>query len=126
MTLRVSLWVSLKGTDLVASTAWLTLVDTMGYGRNLLGLCRFDVYEFAVESDDPAGSAAEVKRLFAGQGRFYNRNKDNYLLDISWKGGQVIDGMPLVENTRRLVASANRPRAPTANVVSALSSGPIR
>ncbi|MCZ6766709.1 MAG: hypothetical protein O7D32_07230 [bacterium] len=104
MTLRVSLWVSLKGTDLVASTAWLTLVDTMGHGRNLLGLCRFDVYEFAVESDDPARSAEEVKRLFAGQGRFYNRNKHNYLLDISWKGGHVIDGMPLAENIRRLAA----------------------
>jgi len=104
VTVQVSLWVSLKGTDLVASTAWLTLVDKMGHGRNLMGLRRFDVYEFTVESEDPARTAEAVRDLFAGQGRFYNRNKHNYLLDISWENGQVTDGQPLAETARRLEA----------------------
>ena len=102
MRLDISLWVSLKGADLVASTAYLTLVDKMAYSGNLLGLKRLDAYRFSIETNAPEETARTLRRVLAGQSRFYNRNKHNYFLDCRWDGGELADDVQLEELDRRL------------------------
>lgn len=106
MRLDVTLWVSLKGSDLVASTAYFTLAEKMGYAGHLLAIQRLEVYQLAVVTGDPEGSARSLKRLFASGSRFYNRNKHNFFLECRWSGGTLEDGTPLAEIERRLEREA--------------------
>lgn len=87
MTLEARLLVALKGADLAASTARLTLVDKMGYGETLLGLRRFDYFDLAIETaaEGPAAVAA-LRRILDRQSTFYNRNKHLYALECRWPG----------------------------------------
>ena len=102
MKLDVSLWVSHKGVDLVASTAYLTLADKMGYGDKLLAIERLDVYELSIECDEPEATVAVLQRVFTTQSSYYNRNKHIYSLQCRWDGGEVCLGVPLEELKQRL------------------------
>lgn len=108
MTVSVDLWVWLKGVDLVAGTAYLTLVEKMGYEDRLLGLCRTDKYSFAFGSDQPADAVGRLKRFLSVQSTFYNRNKHNYFLDCRWQGGSTQDGTHLEALQQRLSGQAVR------------------
>jgi len=106
VTIEVTLDVFLKGVDLIANTAFLTLRGKMGYGRNLLGLKRLESYAFAIESDDPESTVATLKRVLSTQSTFYNRNKHNHILRCRWDGGEASDGYGPEECRRRLDAHA--------------------
>ncbi|UCG51478.1 MAG: hypothetical protein JSW58_15035 [Candidatus Latescibacterota bacterium] len=108
MTVEVTLDVFLKGVDLVASTAFLTLRDKMGYRRNLLALSRLDAYGFAIETEDPDRTVATLKRVLATQSTFYNRNKHNYFLDCRWEGGGTTEGTTPEDYRQQLVSQARK------------------
>ena len=108
MRLDVSLWVSLKGVDLVASTAYLTLTEKMGFDESLLALKRLDVYELGIECEDPRATGEALARIFATQSAYYNRNKHTYSLGLEWDGGEVRDGVPLADIKDRLDTEAIR------------------
>lgn len=93
MKVNVELLVGLKGVDLVAGTAFLTLVDKMGYGGRLLGLRRLDSYGFGFDTSQPEEAAGRLRRFAATQSTFYNRNKHNYFLRCAWPGGEVTEGV---------------------------------
>lgn len=96
MRLDVRLRVWLKGVDLVTSTAYLTLRDTMGYGGRLLGIRRVEFSSFDLACEDPATAVAALKRMVSTQSEFYNRNKHNRLLECHWNGGgREVQGTPL-------------------------------
>jgi hypothetical protein len=106
MKLDVSLQVVLKGVDLVASTAYLTLVDKMGYADKLLSLIRLNSYAFAVDCEDAEKTLATLRRTLSVRTIFYNRNKHNYFLRCSWDGGEHSEGFPPEGVYRRLGAEA--------------------
>ncbi|MEJ2720117.1 MAG: hypothetical protein P8181_03115 [bacterium] len=106
MTIDVTLDVFLKGVDLVANTAFLTLRAKMGYHNKLFGLKRLESYAFAIESPDPEGTAALLKRVLATQSTFYNRNKHYFVLDCRWDGGELRDGVAPEERRRRVETQA--------------------
>jgi hypothetical protein len=93
VTIEVSLEVMLKGIDLVADTAYLTLRGKMGYQDNLLGIKRLDAYSFRFDTANPPDTLARLKRLLATQTLFYNRNKHNFSLRCRWDGGQLEEGV---------------------------------
>jgi len=103
VTVDVRLLVYLKGADLTASTAFLTLRDKMGYADKLFGIKRFDEYAVSIESGEPAGTAEALKRLLATQSTYYNRNKHDFLLCCTWEGGELRDGVDEIEVERRLL-----------------------
>lgn len=106
MTIDVSLDVSLKGVDLVANTAFLTLRGRMGYEDKLLGVKRFDTYAFRIDTDDAEDTVKALKRMLSTQSTFYNRNKHNHFLVCRWEGGETSEGVPPDEYRRHLVAGA--------------------
>jgi hypothetical protein len=108
MTIDVTLLVILKGVDLVAGTATLTLVNKMNLGGTLLGLKRFDSYRFTVETDEPEAVMRRLRHVLATQSRFYNRNKHNYLLECRWNDRREADGITYEEMDRRLAAEVGR------------------
>jgi hypothetical protein len=104
--MRLSVW--LKGADLAATTAFLTLTDKMGYGGRLLALRRFDHYGFGAEAHEPRAAVARLKTILSGQSTFYNRIKHSYFLEFRWQGGSVTDGIPIDELERRLASDVAR------------------
>lgn len=108
MTVHVSLRAWNKGVDLVASTAFLTLVDKMAYGDRLLALQRLDSCAFDIETAAPKPASDAIKKFFSGQSSFYNRNKHNYLLECSWRGEMESDGTPISELHGRIRAAVHR------------------
>lgn len=102
MTIDVTLDVMLKGTDLVANTALLTLCGKMGYQEKLLGLRRLDSFAFSIETDDPQRTLTTLKRVLNTQATFYNRNKHNYLLRCVWGGDEFVDGVSAQEQNHQL------------------------
>ena len=87
MTIDAALDVMLKGADLVADTALLTLRGTMGYGNRLLGVRRLECYEFRIESPTPLETVSMLKRFLNTQSLLYNRNKHYFSLRCRWEGG---------------------------------------
>jgi hypothetical protein len=106
VTIEVTLDVFLKGVDLIANTAFLTLRDKMGYDRNLMGLKRLESYAFIVESPVPADTVTTLKRVLSTQSTFYNRNKHNHILRCRWNGGEAADGLGPEESRLRIEAQA--------------------
>lgn len=98
MDVTAALTVYLKDVDLVAETAFLTLTGKMGYGRRLLGLRRFEAWRFLLgvrPEEDPDRVAMSLDDALGAQSTFYNRNKHNYFLECSWRGGARCLGLPL-------------------------------
>jgi len=109
MTIDARLLVALKGADLAASTARLTLLDKMGYGDTLLGLRRFDYFDLAIETAaEPAAAVAALKRVLDRQSTFYNRNKHLYALECRWAGETHAEGVAREELERRFRAGLGR------------------
>ncbi len=113
MIVGVALDVMLKGADLIADTAFLTLRGKMGYEGRLLGIQRTETCEFSFESDDPAESVSKLRRFLNTQSLFYNRNKHYYSLQCAWEGEKFGEGVPaghahrqLAEQVRRSLAEA--------------------
>lgn len=96
MKIEAQLLVWLKGTDLFASTAYLTLVGKMGFEEKLAGIKRFDYFRFDVDTGGipPDETVTGLKRVLDRQSTFYNRNKHAYSLDCSWSGSSHLDGLP--------------------------------
>jgi hypothetical protein len=87
----VTLLVALKGADLAASTAALTLRDKMGYADSLIGLKRMDYFRLALESAAaPERTVENLRRVLDRQSTFYNRNKHIYVLE--WEAGREASG----------------------------------
>jgi hypothetical protein len=104
VTIGVALDVTLKGIDLVADTAFLTLRGKMGYGDKLMGIKRLDAYEFSFETGNPPETLSKLKRFLNTQSLFYNRNKHNFSLRCRWEGGGLDEGTPISHFHRQLVA----------------------
>lgn len=104
MTIVAALDVMLKGADLVADTASLTLRGKMGYADRLLGIKRLDAYEFQIESPAPAETALALKRFLNTQSLFYNRNKHHFSLRCRWEGGGLDEGGAADRGDRQLAA----------------------
>jgi hypothetical protein len=94
MKIDAQLLVWLKGSDLFASTAFLTLVGKMGFADRLAGLKRFDYYRFILSagSVDPDETVNGLKGVLDRQSTFYNRNKHAYSLDCAWDGAHHLEG----------------------------------
>ncbi len=91
--LDIRLLVGLRGPDLVATTARLTLVQRMGFAGRLAGLQRYDFFHLTVESGAAPGAAIEaLQKTLARQSTFYNRNKHMYSLECRWDGELRTDG----------------------------------
>jgi len=87
------LFVGLRGADLTASTAYLALVQKMGFGDRLAGLKRYDFFHLVIDTEAPAETAIEaLKSTLARQSTFYNRNKHMYSLECRWPGGEKVEG----------------------------------
>jgi hypothetical protein len=87
------LLVGLRGPDLVASTARLTLVQKMGFADRLAGLQRYDFFHLEIESAAPPEATIDaLGKTLARQSTFYNRNKHMYSLDCRWDGQSRTDG----------------------------------
>ena len=91
--MRLDLLVTLKTVDLVRETAWLTLVERLGWGDRLLGLARHRLWRFTVEGADAAvcqsALAAELERSSA----YYNPNKER----LTWLAADALgagDALP--------------------------------
>jgi len=100
MRIEVELSVFLKGADLVAETAYLTLLEKMHYEGRLSNLKRFDYFRFHIESDMPEKIVSDLKSLLDRQSTFYNRNKHGHILHCRWEGGEFREG-PDTEGLRR-------------------------
>lgn len=91
---RLLVW--LKGSDLFASTAFLTLVGKMGFTDRLAGVKRFDYYRFRIAGRaadaDAGGAVTALKAVLDRQSTFYNRNKHGYMLDCEWSEGHTVEG----------------------------------
>jgi hypothetical protein len=100
------LLVWLKGVDLSANTARLTLVGNMGFANALVGLRRFDYFRFEVDpgTGDPEEGVESLKGVLDRQSTFYNRNKHAYSLSCTWKGGKRLEGVSREELQKRWVA----------------------
>jgi hypothetical protein len=100
---RLLVW--LKGTDLYASTASLTLAGKMGFDKKLAGLKRFDFFRFEIETGnlDPKKTVPALKAVLDSQSTFYNRNKHAYSLECTWDGAGHLDGLAREEVQSRWV-----------------------
>jgi len=93
MKMDAQLLVWLKGTDLFASTAFLTLVDKMGFADRLAGIKRFDYFGFEVDTEDrPVETIASLQSVLDRQSTFYNRNKHAYSLQCGWGETDHLEG----------------------------------
>ena len=108
MTIVAKLDVMLKGIDLVADTALLTLQGKMGYGARLLGIRRLDAYEFRIEAAEPPETVSTLKRFLSTQSLFYNRNKHHFSLRCRWEGGAADEGVPADRCREQLAAQVRR------------------
>ena len=87
------LFVGPRGADLAASTAYLALVQKMGFNDRLLGLKRYEFFHLAIESEPAAETTIEaLTATLARQSTFYNRNKHMYSLECRWQGGERVEG----------------------------------
>lgn len=87
------LLVGLRGPDLTASTARLTLVEKMGFGDRLAGLQRWDFFHLKLGSRaEPEVVLEALKKTLARQSTFYNRNKHMYSLECRWAKETRVDG----------------------------------
>jgi len=87
------LLVGLRGPDLTASTAWLALVEKMGFGDRLVGLKRWDFFHLTLAaSASPEAVLEALKKTLARQSTFYNRNKHMYSLECRWGKEERVDG----------------------------------
>ena len=87
------LLVGLRGPDLTASTAWLALVEKMGFGDGLLGLKRWDFFHLSLASPAKPDAVLEaLKKTLARQSTFYNRNKHMYSLECRWGKEERVEG----------------------------------
>jgi hypothetical protein len=101
MKIDAQLLVWLKGTDLFASTAYLTLVDKMGFADRLAGIKRFDYFRLAIDPEgqqpdggqDPKETVTVLKGVLDRQSTFYNRNKHAYSLECNWDGTRHLEGL---------------------------------
>jgi len=92
-TIDARLFVGLRGADLAASTAYLALVQKMGFGDRLLGLKRYDFFHLVIDAEAAAEKTIEaLKATLARQSTFYNRNKHMYSLECRWEGGERVEG----------------------------------
>ena len=108
MTIEVSLDVMLKGIDLVADTAFLTLRGKMGYQDNLFGIKRLDAYSFRFDTPNPPDTLSRLKRLLNTQTLFFNRNKHNFSLRCRWDGGRLDEGVSVDHCHRQLSSQVLR------------------
>ncbi len=93
MRIDARLLVGMRGPDLAASTAFLALVQKMGFGDRLLGLKRYEFFHLTIDADAPAETTIEaLKATLARQSTFYNRNKHMYSLECRWSGGERVEG----------------------------------
>ena len=106
--IEVSLDVMLKGIDLVADTAFLTLRGKMGYQDNLLGIKRLDAYVFRFDAGNPPETLSRLKRLLNTQTLFYNRNKHDFSLRCRWEGGGLEEGVSVDHSHRQLARQVRR------------------
>jgi hypothetical protein len=93
--LDVRLRVGLKGADPVVNTAYLTLVEKMGYQGKLFAINRLESYAFNVPTEDAASTLGRLTRFLSTTTVFYNRNKHNYFLDCQWRGHRHGEGATL-------------------------------
>ncbi|MFH1755565.1 MAG: hypothetical protein ABIA59_07655 [Candidatus Latescibacterota bacterium] len=100
MNIDARLSVFLKGADLVAETAYLTLITKMNYKGTLLNLKRFDSFRFDIESDAPEKTVSDLKDLMDRKSTFFNRNKHGHILHCRWQGGEFREG-PELEGLRK-------------------------
>ncbi|MCK5406601.1 MAG: hypothetical protein KAJ37_04070, partial [Candidatus Krumholzibacteria bacterium] len=103
--IEAQLLVWLKGTDLFANTAYLTLVGKMDFAGKLAGIKRFDYFRFHIDSQatDPDATVTALKGVLDRQSTFYNRNKHAYSLDCGWEGDSHLEGLPRAEVQSRWV-----------------------
>jgi hypothetical protein len=109
MKIETRLLVWLKGTDLYASTANLTLVGKMGFDKKLAGLKRFDFFRFVIETGnlDPNDTVPALKAVLDRQSTFYNRNKHAYSLECAWDGAGHLEGLAREEVQSRWVSEVS-------------------
>jgi hypothetical protein len=110
MKIDTQLLVWLKGTDLNAGTAYLTLVGKMGFAGRLAGIKRFDYFRLSVDSagSPPDRAVAELKGALDRQSTFYNRNKHAYSLECAWSGSHHLEGISRDEVQARWVAEISK------------------
>ncbi len=109
MKIDVKLSVFLKGADLVAETAYLTLIEKMHYEGRLSNLKRFDFFRFDIDSDAPERTASDLKTLLDRQSTFYNRNKHGHILHCRWEGGEFREGPEPDILRRRFYGEMSKP-----------------
>jgi hypothetical protein len=111
MEIDARLLVLLKGTDLIATTTYLTLVGKMGYGEKLAGIKRFDYFRFTLEpsQDDPRATIEAMKTVLDRQSTFYNRNKHTYSLSFKWGANSHNEGLLSEEVEKRWVDELSKP-----------------
>jgi hypothetical protein len=96
------LFVGLRGPDLAASTAYLALVQKMGFGDRLSGLRRYDFFHLSIEAEAPAETViTALTRTLSRQSTFYNRNKHMYSLECRWDAQTRVDGPSRADLIRR-------------------------
>jgi hypothetical protein len=101
--LDARLRVGLRGPDLVATTARLTLIQRMGFGHRLAGLERYDFFHLSIEAaGGPEAIIEALRKALARQSTFYNRNKHLYSLECRWDGHVRTDGPSHDDLKRRL------------------------
>lgn len=107
MKIDTTLLVLLKGSDLVASTAYLTLTGKMGYSGSLLGIKRFDFYRLMLDAGERGGPevVALLRQVLDRQSTFYNRNKHMYSLECRWNGDGHHEGFGPEEVENRWTSS---------------------
>jgi hypothetical protein len=115
MKIDAQLLVWLKGTDLFASTAYLTLVDKMGYADRLAGIKRFDYFRFELDAghngrpvDPPEEIVASLKGVLDRQSTFYNRNKHAYSLQCGWSESDHLEGPTQAEIQERWIGEISK------------------
>jgi hypothetical protein len=80
MKIPVELWVRLKVIDLVAQTAWMTLVEKLDFGGRLGGMTHCWYWGMDAEGADSGLVLEEIDRVIRLDGAFTNQNKHRYRL----------------------------------------------
>jgi hypothetical protein len=110
MKIDAQLLVWLKGADLFASTAYLTLIGKMGFADRLAGVKRFDFYRFRLDTGgaEPAETVVGLRGVLDRQSTFYNRNKHAYSLECAWNDARHLQGQPRSEVRSRWVSEISK------------------
>jgi hypothetical protein len=109
MKIDATLSVFLKGADLVAETAYLTLLSKMNYQGRLSNLKRFDYFRFDIDSATPEQTTSDLKNLLDRQSTFYNRNKHGHILQCRWDGGEFSEGPDMESLRKRFYGEVSKP-----------------